>query len=79
MACLQLKNIYENKKDEIEKAIAGCDISEHESEIPCITEGVAFMSDKPITRMVKLLQKLILILEIPSNIHYIIKTHEFFL
>ena len=52
MACLRLKNIYENKKDEIEKAIAGCYISEHESEIPCIAEGVAFMSDKPITRMV---------------------------
>ena len=52
MACLRLKNIYENKKDDIEKAIAGCDISGHESEIPCIAEGVAFMSDKPITRMV---------------------------
>ncbi|MCR5319309.1 MAG: ATP-dependent RecD-like DNA helicase [Treponema sp.] len=52
MSCLRLKNIYENKKDEIEKVIAGCDISGHESEIPCIAEGVAFMSDKPITRMV---------------------------
>lgn len=40
MACLRLKNIYENKKDEIEKAIAGCYISEHESEIPCIAEGL---------------------------------------
>ena len=49
---LVLKNIYENKKDDIEKVIAGCDISGHESEIPCITEGVAFMSDKTITRMV---------------------------
>lgn len=52
MACLRLKNIYKNKKDDIEQAIAGCTIHGHESEIPCIAEGVAFMSDKPITRMV---------------------------
>ena len=52
MSCLRLKNIYENKDDATEAKIAGCDISGHESELPCIAEGVAFMSDKPITRMV---------------------------
>ena len=51
-SCLKLKNIYENKNDEVESKIAGEDISGHEKELPCIAEGVAFMSDKSITRKV---------------------------
>lgn len=51
-SCLRLKNIYENKNDETEEKIAGQTIIGHEEDIPCIAEGVAFMSEKDITRKV---------------------------
>ena len=43
-ACLRLKNIYENRNDELEQGLAGCPIKGHEADIPCISEGGAFMS-----------------------------------
>lgn len=43
-ACLRLANIAENRDDELEKRLAGCPISGHEQELPCLSEGGAFMS-----------------------------------
>ena len=51
-SCLRLKNIYENKNDEVEKGIAGEDVCRHVNELPCIAEGISFMSPKPIIRKV---------------------------
>lgn len=51
-SCLRLKNIYENKNDEVEKRIAGEDICNHIDELPCIAEGISFMSPNPIIRKV---------------------------
>ncbi len=51
-SCLRLKNIYENKNDEVEKEIAGQSISTHVDLLPCIAEGISFMSPTPVTRKV---------------------------
>ncbi|MDR0288161.1 MAG: AAA family ATPase [Clostridiales bacterium] len=44
-ACLRLANIALNRDDKRETEIAGCPMSGHEAELPCISEGGAFMSD----------------------------------
>jgi len=43
-ACLRLKNISENKDDDLESKLSGCPIKGHEDEIPCLSEGGCFMS-----------------------------------
>ena len=43
-ACMRLKNIAENKDDELEEQCKGCPIAGHEKEIPCISEGGVFLS-----------------------------------
>ena len=49
-ACLRLKNIYENRKDAEEIEICGKCMEHLEEKLPCISEGVAFMSDKDLVR-----------------------------
>ena len=48
MACLKLKNIMENRDDVFECSICGQCMAEQEEKLPCISEGGAFMSDKPL-------------------------------
>jgi hypothetical protein len=43
-ACLRLANIVGSRNDEREEELAGCPMSGHEAELPCISEGGAFMS-----------------------------------
>lgn len=43
-ACLRLANIAESRNDEREAELAGCPMSGHEADLPCISEGGAFMS-----------------------------------
>jgi ATP-dependent exoDNAse (exonuclease V) alpha subunit len=43
-ACLRLKNIAESRDDARETELAGCPMIGHEAEIPCVSEGGAFMS-----------------------------------
>lgn len=43
-ACLCLKNIADSRDDKVEEKLAGCPISGHETEIPCLSEGGCFMS-----------------------------------
>lgn len=43
-ACLRFANIAESRNDEREKELAGCSMSGHEAELPCISEGGACMS-----------------------------------
>ena len=45
-ACLRLKNIAQNRDDELEESLRGCPILGHESEIPCLSEGGCFMSSE---------------------------------
>lgn len=45
MSCLRLKNIHENRNDEIECDLCGMCMVEHEEDLPCIGEGGAFMSE----------------------------------
>ena len=42
-ACMRLKNIAENRDDELEEQCKGCPIAGHEKEIPCVSEGGVFM------------------------------------
>ncbi|KAA6328833.1 RecBCD enzyme subunit RecD [termite gut metagenome] len=49
-SCLRLKNIAEKRDDELEMKLAGCSMSGHEMELPCISEGGAFMSNVSHTR-----------------------------
>ena len=44
IACRLLKNVANNKDDEVEKHLAGCSMAGHESLVPCVGEGAAFMS-----------------------------------
>ena len=44
-ACMKLKNIAKNKKDDFEANLAGQSIKGHETEIPCLSEGGCFMSE----------------------------------
>ena len=41
---MRLKNIAENRDDTKETELAGCSMKGHESDLPCISEGGAFMS-----------------------------------
>ncbi len=45
-ACLKLNGILEGKKEEAEQTICGQCISGHENDIPCLSEGAAFMSSQ---------------------------------
>lgn len=45
MSCLHLKNIQENRNDEVECSLCGMCMVEHEEDLPCIGEGGAFMSE----------------------------------
>ena len=45
-ACLKLNGILEGKKEDAEQAICGQCIAGHENEIPCLSEGAAFMSSQ---------------------------------
>ena len=49
-ACMRLKNIAENKDDDFEAGLAGKDIHGHEKEIPCLSEGGCFMSEKSFSK-----------------------------
>lgn len=50
--CLRLKNIYENKNEVEEEKIAGKPLKGIEKQVPCIAEGVAFMSPDELIRTV---------------------------
>lgn len=50
--CLRLKNIYENKNEVEEEKIAGKPLKGIERQVPCIAEGVAFMSPDELVRTV---------------------------
>jgi len=43
-SCLCLKNIAENRNDKLEQELAGKPMAECENDLPCISEGGAFMS-----------------------------------
>lgn len=43
-SCLRLKNIFENKDDVKECAICGQCMAGNEEQLPCVSEGAAFMS-----------------------------------
>ena len=45
MSCLRLKNIHENRDDDVECELCGQCLVGHEESIPCIGEGGAFMSE----------------------------------
>jgi len=50
-SCLRLKNIYENRDDNEENKISGKIMCGHEDEIPCVSEGAAFLSPKPMHKV----------------------------
>ena len=50
-ACLRLKNIAESRDDAREMELAGCPMKGYEHELPCISEGGAFMSSDKYTRI----------------------------
>ncbi len=50
-SCLRLKNIYENRNDAEEIDICGLCMEHQEEKLPCIGEGSAFMSDRPLVRV----------------------------
>ncbi|RMD01090.1 RNA helicase [Clostridium autoethanogenum] len=43
-SCLRLKNIYENRKDEVEDSLCGQCMENNEDKLPCVGEGASFMS-----------------------------------
>lgn len=43
-ACLRLANIAGSRDDALEMELAGCPMKGHEADLPCISEGGAFMS-----------------------------------
>lgn len=45
-SCLRLKNIAKGRNDEYEDKLANKSILGHEEQIPCLSEGGCFMSDK---------------------------------
>lgn len=45
-ACLKLNGILKGKKEDVEQAICGQCIAGHENDIPCLSEGAAFMSSQ---------------------------------
>ncbi len=50
-ACLCLKNIVEQRNDELEENLKGCDIHGHEKEVPCLSESGCFMSKESFVKM----------------------------
>lgn len=50
-ACLRLKNISDSRNDTLEESLRGQPIAGHENEIPCISEGGVFMSERPHTKI----------------------------
>lgn len=50
--CLRLKNIYENKNEDEEESLAGQSMRGLEGKLPCIAEGVAFMSSEELIRSI---------------------------
>lgn len=49
-SCLRLKNIFENKNDDYEASVEGSSIAGKEQNIPCVSEGGAFMSPYNLTK-----------------------------
>ena len=49
-ACLRLKNIHKNRKQDVEKTLAGTTMKGHEQELVCIGEGGACMSSQNLYR-----------------------------
>jgi len=49
-SCLRLKNIAEKRNDKYEAELAGSPMAGHEDELPCISEGGAFMSSVSYTK-----------------------------
>lgn len=49
-SCLRLKNILENRKNDLECSICGKCMLGHEKELPCISEGGTFMYDGELHR-----------------------------
>ena len=45
-SCLRLKNIADSRDDDFEEKLKGQPIAGHESDIPCVSEGGVFMSEK---------------------------------
>lgn len=43
-SCLRLTNIAKNRNDILEAKLAGCPMAGHEKDLPCFSEGGAFMS-----------------------------------
>lgn len=52
-ACLKLNGILEGKKEDIEVGICGKCLSGHEDDVPCLSEGAAFMSPTQFVSVVK--------------------------
>jgi hypothetical protein len=50
-SCLRLKNIAENRDDRLEAELAGCAMAGHEEDLPCLSEGGAFMSPVSYTKI----------------------------
>lgn len=48
-SCLRLKNISENRDDQYEKSICGECMQGYEDELPCLSEGAAFMNATDLT------------------------------
>lgn len=49
-ACLRLRNIAENRDDEVEIAICGQCMADHVGDLSCISEGACFMSSREIVK-----------------------------
>lgn len=49
-SCLRLKNIASSRNDAREDELHGQSIAGHEGEIPCLSEGGCFMSERPFVR-----------------------------
>lgn len=49
-SCLALKNIQKNKNEEEEEKYANAEIDKIDYELPCLDEGISFMSPTPLTR-----------------------------
>lgn len=52
-ACLKLKGILEGKKEDIEETICGKWLSGYEDDVPCLSEGGAFMSPTQLVSVVQ--------------------------
>lgn len=52
-ACLKLNGIIERKKEEFEAGICGKCFAGYEDDVPCLSEGAAFMSPTQFVSVVK--------------------------